>query len=149
MTYLIGQKSRYFSGDVIRYKYLISYIIHPSWPPFAVLGHWLSYPLRGLQTFEPRLSCVVLGRLGRWSIRRGVAPGHTTIDDEISAANEAALIAGEEEDTLGLLDSLTEATSREMDFAAVTLGCVVAEPILQKWCAVTVSIPLAACCTQA
>ena len=96
-----------------------------------------------LQQFNPsnpHLLCVVLGRVGRWSVRRGVTPGHATIDDEIGAVDEAALIAGKEEDTLRLLDGLTETTRGEVDFATVTLSLVVTKPILQEWCAVTVSI---------
>jgi hypothetical protein len=85
---------------------------------------------------------VVHGCLGRWSFRRCVAPRHTAIDDEVGTVDEAALIAGEEEDTLCLLDGLTKATCGEVNFAAVALGCVVTEPVLQKRCAVIISLML-------
>jgi hypothetical protein len=91
------------------------------------------------------MSCttgVIDGCLGGWSFRRGVAPRHTTIDDEVGTVDEATLIAGEEEDTLCLLNSFTKATGGEVNFAAVALGCVVTEPVLQKRCAVIISLTL-------
>ena len=86
------------------------------------------------------LSCIVLGWLGRWSIRSGVTSRHTTIDNKVSTVDEAALVAGKEEDTLGLLDGLAKATGWEVDFAAVALSLVVAKPVLQQRCATIISM---------
>ena len=61
---------------------------------------------------------------------------HATINYEICPINKAALIAGKEEHRLSLLNGFTEATSREMDLAAMALRCVVTKPILQKRCTV-------------
>lgn len=61
----------------------------------------------------------------------------TTVDKEISAVDEAALITGQEHNSMGLLNSLAEATTREVNLTTEALGVVVAEPILEEWCAVT------------
>lgn len=71
-------------------------------------------------------------RLRRRSLGRGIASRHTAIDYKVRAIDKAALVASEEQDSLSLLDSLAEAARREVDFAAVTLGLVVAEPVLEK-----------------
>jgi len=55
---------------------------------------------------------------------------HASIDNEVRPIYEAALVAGEEEDGVGLFDGFAEASGWEMDLAAVALGCVVAEPVL-------------------
>lgn len=78
---------------------------------------------------------IVLRRCGRRASRRCVALGHTAIDDEIRAIDEARLVAGQEENSLGLLDGLAEAAAGEVHFAAVTLLGVVTEPVLQEGCA--------------
>jgi len=75
---------------------------------------------------------VVLRRLGGWSLRRDVTPSHATIDNEVRAIDEAALIAGKEEHALGLLNGLAEAAGRKMDFTTGALGLVVTKPILKK-----------------
>jgi len=62
----------------------------------------------------------------------GVAPRHTAVDHKVSSVDEAALIASKEENCLSLLDSLSEAASREVDLATVALGLVVAEPVLEE-----------------
>ena len=85
---------------------------------------------------------VVIRRRGGCSLRRDVASSHSTIDNEVCAVDEAALIAGKEEHALGLLNGLTEATGREMDFATSALGLVVAKPVLKKRGARVVSEPL-------
>ena len=59
-------------------------------------------------------------------------PSHATVNDEIRAVDEAAFVASEEEDGLGLLDGFTEAAAGKVDLAAVALGRVVAEPILEE-----------------
>lgn len=63
---------------------------------------------------------------------RETHPRHAPIDHEVGPVHEAALVAGEEEHGLGLLDGLAEAAGREVDLAAVPLGRVVAEPVLQE-----------------
>ena len=68
---------------------------------------------------------------------------HAAVDDKVSAVDEAALVAGEEEHGLGLLDGFAEAAGGEMDLATVTLGRVVSEPILKKGRAGNFSIEFA------
>jgi hypothetical protein len=81
---------------------------------------------------RPDLSGVVLGCLGGGAGRRCVALGHTAINDKVCTVDEAALVAGQEQNRLSLLDSFTEATSGEVDLAAVTLLSVVTEPVLEE-----------------
>jgi len=57
---------------------------------------------------------------------------HPSINDKISSVHKAALVAGEEEHSLRLLDSFAETAGGEMDFASVALGSVVAEPVLKE-----------------
>lgn len=71
-------------------------------------------------------------RLRRRSLRRSIAPRHTAINHKVRAVDEAALIASQEENGLSLLNRLAEAAGREVDFAAVTLGLVVAKPVLEE-----------------
>jgi hypothetical protein len=70
--------------------------------------------------------------LRRRSLRRSITPRHTTINHKVRAVNKAALIASQEENGLGLLNCLAEAARGKVDFAAVTLGLVVAEPVLEE-----------------
>lgn len=63
---------------------------------------------------------------------KGTHPRHAAVDDEVGPVDEAALVAGEEQDGVGLLDSFAEAAGGEVDLAAVPLGGVVAEPVLQE-----------------
>lgn len=78
------------------------------------------------------IASVVVRSLGWWSLRSGITPRHAAVNHEIRAVDEAALVAGKEKHCLSLLNSFTEAASREVDFAAVTLGLVVAEPVLKE-----------------
>ena len=57
---------------------------------------------------------------------------HTPVNDKVGPVHEAAFVTGEEEDCLSLLDGFAEAAGGEVDFAAVALGCVVAEPVLKQ-----------------
>lgn len=66
--------------------------------------------------------CEVARWFGRRSLRSNVTLGHASVDNEIGAVDKAALIAGEEQDGLSLLDGLPEAAGGKVDFAAVTLG---------------------------
>ena len=59
-------------------------------------------------------------------------PRHPPINHEISPVDKTALVAREEEDGLGLLDRFAEAAGWEVDFAAVALGGIVAEPVLEE-----------------
>ena len=52
--------------------------------------------------------------------------GHTTINHEVLAVHEAAFITGKEQDSVGLLNSLAESSSWEVDLAAMTLCCIIA-----------------------
>lgn len=70
--------------------------------------------------------------LRRRSLRRSITPRHTAINHKVSAVDKAALITSQEENGLGLLNRLAEAARGEVDFAAVTLGLVVAEPVLEE-----------------
>jgi len=129
-----------FNGIV--YHTCLNQIIHPPGSPsiiHALSFIWKLFPPR-LPPSNTHLSCIVLGWLGRWTIRSGVTSRHTTINNKVSTVYEAALVAGKEEDALSLLDGFTKATGWEMDFAAVALSFVVAKPILQQRRAIVVSI---------
>ena len=52
--------------------------------------------------------------------------GHTPVDNKVLAIHEAAFITGEEQDSVGLLDSLAKPSSGEVDLAAVALCCIIA-----------------------
>jgi hypothetical protein len=88
----------------------------------------------------PVVTGVVVRCLRRRSLGSGVAPRHAAIDHKVRAVDEAALVAGKEKDRLSLLNGLAKTTSREMNFTAVALGLVVAEPILEEGSAVAVRI---------
>ena len=96
--------------------------------------------LQQLSPSNPHLLCVVLGRLKWRALRCGVAPGHTTVDDKVGTIDEAALIAGEEENTLGLLDGLTEPAGGEVHLTTESFGLIITQPVLQKRCAIIVSV---------
>jgi hypothetical protein len=87
----------------------------------------------------PVVTGIVVRCLSRWSLGSRVAPRHTTVNNKIGSVDEAALVAGKEKNSLGLLDGFTETASGEVDFAAVTLDLVVAEPVLEERSAVHVS----------
>jgi hypothetical protein len=81
-----------------------------------------------------------VGCLCWWSLGCGVTLRHTTINYEICAVNKATLVTSKEENRLSLLNGLSETSSRKVNLAAVSLGLVVAEPVLQKWGAIFISI---------
>ena len=60
--------------------------------------------------------------------------GHATVYHEIRAINKAAFIASEEQDRLSLLSGFPETTRRKVDFASMTLGRIISEPVLQEGC---------------
>ena len=123
-------------------SYMLNQIIHSlgSSPIIHALSFTWKLCPPGRPPSNPHLPCIVLGWLGRRTIRSSVTSRHTTIDNEVSTVDEAALVAGKEEDALSLLDGFAEATGWEMDFAAVALSFVVAKPILQQRRATVVSI---------
>ena len=59
----------------------------------------------------------------------------TTVNKEVGAIDEAALVAGKEDNGVGLLDGLTEATGGEVNFTTEPLGLVLTEPVLEERCA--------------
>jgi hypothetical protein len=61
--------------------------------------------------------------------------GHPSVHHEIRPVDKAALVAGEKEHRLCLLDSLAEPARREVYLPAVALGLVIAQPVLQEGCA--------------
>ena len=76
--------------------------------------------------------------------KRHIYPRHPPINDKIRPVHEPALVAREEKHRLRLLDRFAEAAGREMDFAAVALGRVVAEEVLEEGgavCQTTTSAP--------
>lgn len=78
----------------------------------------------------------VLGRRNSWSLGGDVGLGHASIDDKVGRIDEAALVAGEEDDGLGLLDGLSETASGKVHFTSVALGLVVTKPVLEERSAV-------------
>ena len=71
-------------------------------------------------------------RLRRWSLGRDIRFGQAAIDDKIGAIDEAALVAGKEEDRLRLLDGFAKAARWEVNLAAKALGRIVAQPVLEE-----------------
>lgn len=58
--------------------------------------------------------------------------GHTTVNNKVSAVDEAALIAGQEDNGMRLLNGLTETSSGEVNLTALTLGLIITQPVLEK-----------------
>lgn len=82
---------------------------------------------------------VVVGGFCWWSLWGGVAPRHTAIDHEVSAVDEAGLVAGEEENRLSLFNGFSKTTGGEVNLAAVALGLIITKPVLEKRSATKVS----------
>lgn len=59
---------------------------------------------------------------------------HTPINDEIGTIDKRTLITRQKHHGVRDFNGFAEPTSGEMDFAPMTLGNVVAEPVLQEWC---------------
>lgn len=57
---------------------------------------------------------------------------HAAINNEVLAIHEAAFITSEEQDSVGLLDSLAKAASGKVDLAAMAFCCVITQPVLQE-----------------
>ena len=74
----------------------------------------------------------VLGSLGGRPLGGHVRLGQATVDDEIRGINEAALVAGQEDDGVGLFDGLSETAGREVNLATEALLLVITEPVLQQ-----------------
>lgn len=79
-----------------------------------------------------RLHGQILRGLGSRALGGNIRAGHAPIDHKVRAVHEAALVAGEEQDCLRLLDGLAEAARGEVDLAAVALGEIVSEPVLEE-----------------
>lgn len=88
----------------------------------------------------------VLGGLSGRSLRSHIRLGQTTIDDEVSRIDEAALIASQEDDGVSLFNGLSETTGREVNLTTEALLLVVTEPVLQKGGAAFISFVTA--CTE-
>jgi hypothetical protein len=76
------------------------------------------------------------------SVRPAVGPptaieqtnlGHSTIHDKVGCIDKAALVAGKEDNSLGLFNSFTEPSSGKMYFSSAALRLVVAQPVLEQW----------------
>ena len=78
------------------------------------------------------VSLILFQRTSGGKFGRRTYPRHTAVDDKVGPVDEATLVAGQEENGLSLLDCFAEAAGREVDLAAVALGCVVAEPVLEE-----------------
>lgn len=97
----------------------------------------------------------VLGRSRRWSLGRhvglesvsGFHPlgmnrqwirqwlrylAHPPIHDKVTPIDKAALVTGEEDDRIRLLDGLPEPARGEVNLTAETLGLVITQPVLEK-----------------
>jgi len=58
--------------------------------------------------------------------------GHATIDNKVSSVDKAALVTGQEDNSVCLFNSLTETSSREVNLTTLALGLVVTQPVLQE-----------------
>ena len=58
--------------------------------------------------------------------------GHSAINDEVGAVDEAALVAGKEHNSMRLLDGFAKATRGKMNLATMTLDLIVTQPVLQQ-----------------
>lgn len=83
-------------------------------------------------TWLKNLTDIIQRCRGRWSFTGHVSLAQTTIDHELGGIDEAALITGQKQDGLGLLNGLSEAAIGKMDLSAVPLLEVIAQPVLQQ-----------------
>ena len=60
---------------------------------------------------------------------------HATVNNKVGSIDKAALVTGQEDHRMSLLNGLSEPSHGEMHFAAVTLGLVITQPVLQEWSA--------------
>lgn len=61
--------------------------------------------------------------------------GQPTVHDEVGGIDKTTFVRGQKDDSMGLLNSLTETAGREVDLTAESLGLVIAKEILEHWCA--------------
>jgi hypothetical protein len=84
----------------------------------------------------PKIPSILTSQVRRgsssWTLGCDISLGHTAVNDKVAAVDEAGLVGSQEEDSLCLLDGLTETAGREVDLTPVTLGLVVSEPVLQE-----------------
>lgn len=78
------------------------------------------------------LAGVVCGCNRSRALGSDIGPGHTTVNDKVAAVDEAGLIGSQEQDSLGLLNSLAETAGGEVDLAPVALRLVISEPVLEE-----------------
>jgi hypothetical protein len=85
---------------------------------------------------SPKISYILASQVRRGSSSRtfgcDISLGHTAVNDKVAAVDEAGFIRSQEENSLCLLDGLTEAAGREVNLTPVTLRLVVSEPVLQE-----------------
>lgn len=85
------------------------------------------------------LRAQVLRRFRGRPLGSHISLGQAAVHHEVRGIDEAAFVAGQEDDSMSLLDRLTEPAGGKMDLATESLLLVVSKPILQKWGADIVS----------
>lgn len=83
-------------------------------------------------SLERVLLGIVLGSSRSRALGGYVGLAHTTINGEVMSVDEAGLIAGQEDNSVSLLNGLTEATGGEVNLTAITLLLVITEPVLKQ-----------------
>jgi hypothetical protein len=73
----------------------------------------------------------VLGCGSCWSLGRDIGLGQAAVDNKIGCVYKAALVAGQKDNGLGLLNGFAKAASREVHLAAESLGLVATEKVLE------------------
>lgn len=92
----------------------------------------LSCIIKACRILQAVLGGVVHGRRGSRALGGDIRLGHTTIHHKVMAVDKAAVIAGQEQNRLRLLNGLPESASREVHLSPVSFGLVIAQPILQQ-----------------
>lgn len=86
------------------------------------------------------LRAKVLRRFRGRTLRSHISLGQAAVHHEVCGINKAAFIASQEDDSMSLLDRLTEPAGGKMDLTPESLLLVVSKPILQKRGAESVSL---------
>lgn len=76
------------------------------------------------------------GTVNKWLIYLG----HATIHHKVRAVDKAALVTGQEDHRVSLLNGLTKTARGEMHFTTESLRLVVTQPVLQERSAVIWSV---------
>lgn len=86
--------------------------------------------------FSNAVYLALTSQVGRRSSSRAlgsdISLSHATVNNKVAAIDEASLVRSQEQNSLCLLNSLTETARGEVDLTPVTLGLVVSEPVLEK-----------------